>query len=89
MIYIRERTTVPIPNVYSLFQAGVTGKSYIIMERVTGTSLGDIWPSLRYIEKEAISAKITSYIDQLRCIPSPKAHCSVSNKPLRDRIFWT
>lgn len=25
----------------------------------------------------------------MRLIPSPKAYCSVNNKPLRDQIFWT
>ena len=89
MIYIRECTTLPAPNIYALFQDSVTGKRYIIMERITGTSLEDIWPSLRHIEKEAISSKVKSYINELRLIPSPTAYCSVGNKPLRDPIFWT
>lgn len=59
------------------------------MERILGTSLDVVWPSLDQLQKDAITTKLCAVFNELRELPSPGGYCSVGRRPLLDDLFWT
>ena len=90
MIFVRQvaADAVPVPRIYALFRNANNKKAYIIMEKVTGKLLEDEWPLLSRLDKEAISTKLRSSLDELRKLQSPGGYCSVGQRPLLDGVFW-
>ena len=39
MLFVREKTNIPIPRVFALYSAPETGKNFIVMERILGQTL--------------------------------------------------
>lgn len=88
MVYVARHTSVSVPRVYALFEDEATGKKFIIMERIQGRSLDQIWSTLTEPTKVAISAIVKSSMDRLRELPSPGGFCGVHGGPLPDALFW-
>lgn len=89
MLFIRERTKVPVPRIFALFKDFESGVSYIIMERVCGDRLDSIWPHLEDAQKQDVSNQLKSAFTDLREMPTPAGYCSLYQQPLRDHIFYT
>ncbi|KKY28831.1 putative phosphotransferase enzyme family protein [Phaeomoniella chlamydospora] len=89
MMFVEQLATVPVPRVYALFRHPDNKKAYIIMERVAGKHLETEWPLLSRSDKEAISIKLRSNLDELRQLQSPGGYCSLGQRPLLDGVFWT
>lgn len=79
--------SIPVPKVYAFYEEG--GKKYIVMERVPGENLQNLWSNLELFQKEAIMRNLRSSWEQIRSIPSPGGYCSLGRRPLEDGIFWT
>lgn len=54
MIFVRENTSIRVPQVYVLYTSTNTGKKYIVMERIAGQTLLSSWPRLGVSEKEFV-----------------------------------
>ncbi|KAK4243140.1 kinase-like domain-containing protein [Corynascus novoguineensis] len=93
MLYVREKTCVPVPRVYAIYQqedANGRNCTYIVMEYVGGRALKECWGALGVEDKEAIAFQLRGYFDQLRGLPSPDDRFgSLENGPLRDGLFMT
>lgn len=87
MLHIAAHTSVRVPKVYAFHQDPTDLKNYIVMERIEGSSLDGLWPLLSRVQKEAVSAKLKTAFDKLRCLPSPAAFCGVDQRPLPDNLF--
>lgn len=87
MMFVRERTKVPLPAVYALFHKA--GKNYIIMERIAGQPLSSLWSQLHLLEKQSIVRTLRSYFSELRSLPRTDYYGSLGRRSLLDGIFWT
>ncbi|SPQ24223.1 f46cd932-4b93-4b0d-8228-314bcff1d398 [Thermothielavioides terrestris] len=92
MLYVSDKTTIPIPRVYALFQKeDEHGRmcTYIVMEHVDGQTLDMVWRSLDLEAKEAAASQLRDFMDQLRGLPAPDFFGSLDNRPLLDYLFFT
>ena len=89
MLYLSRTTTVRVPRVFALFRDGETQKNFIIMERIHGQSLEQVWPSLSKVDKQDIADQLKNSMDELRLLPSPGVFCALHSRPLPDRLFET
>ena len=89
MLFVREKTKIPVPRVFALFSAPETGKNFIVMERILGQTLLSAWPQLTKLEKEDILSDLRKYFDDLRQLTSPEYFGSFDKRRLLDEIFWT
>ena len=66
--YVKRHTKIPVPTViaYDSSSNNVLGFEWILMEKIPGSPLSDIWSILSYISKKAITREIASYVLQLR-----------------------
>lgn len=87
MIFIQRHTQVPVPRVFALYKHN--GQNFIVMERIHGQTLKEIWHTLEEPQKEVIVAKMKEYLGQMRKIESPGGYCSLDNQPLFDPMFLT
>lgn len=89
MLFVREKTNIPVPRVFALYSDPKTGKNSIVMERILGQTLLSAWPRLTASEKEDISSDLRKYFDDLRQLPSENYFGSIDKRRLLDEIFWT
>ncbi|KND89253.1 hypothetical protein TOPH_06173 [Tolypocladium ophioglossoides CBS 100239] len=68
MRFIRDRTTIPVPEVYNAYTDQQTGKGWIVMEFVPGDNLDKVWDNYTNTEKESVISHLRRYMDELRCI---------------------
>jgi tRNA A-37 threonylcarbamoyl transferase component Bud32 len=88
MIFMRQWTNIPVARVFALFRCD-TGKNFIVMERIDGTTLEELWHTLDDEKKTEIITKLKRHLRQMRTIESPGGYCNLDNKPLLNEIFWT
>lgn len=89
MLYVRDVTSVSVPQVYAMFNDAESNENYIIMERINGKRLDHEWGSLNQDEKHAIASKLKRDFEELRKLPSPGGFCSLGGRPLSGDIFRT
>jgi hypothetical protein len=89
LLYVQEKTNIPVPQVYALYTKPETGKKYIVMEQVHGVMLQSLWPRLTSPEKDSIMGTMRVCFDELRSLPPPEYYGSLGGRSLLDEIFWT
>ncbi|KAL6302961.1 kinase-like domain-containing protein [Sparassis latifolia] len=68
---VASSTTIPVPSMRRvIFRDGC---KCIVMDYIEGTSLASVWPNLSLWSKFKIAWTIRRYIQQLRCIRSPRS----------------
>jgi aminoglycoside phosphotransferase (APT) family kinase protein len=87
MLHVARSTAVRVPQVFALFRDEENKKNYIIMERIHGETLEQLWPSLSQVEKEEVSSRLKASMDELRRLPSPGVFCALKCRPLPDVLF--
>jgi serine/threonine protein kinase len=87
MLFVRERSHMPVPRVYGLYSKN--NKNYIVMERIAGPTLLSLWPNLQHSEKEGITRLLRVDVDELRNLPAPNYYGSLGQRALLDGTFWT
>lgn len=87
MLFVRENTNFPIPQVFALYSDPETNKNYIIMERIIGQTLLSVWPQLSTPAKQRMMSDLRRHLDDLRQLP--QYFGSLGKQPLLDEIFWT
>lgn len=73
--YIREHTSVPVPRViaYNSIAENELGCEWILMERVPGVALTDVWSNIDLDTKVRETKSIAGFVRQLRDIQRPFA----------------
>ena len=81
MNFVRANTKIPVPR--PCLQFRWLSFRYLIMERVSGTDLSNVWPFISTEERADIARQLKVYFDDLRSIPPPAspAICSVLGGP--------
>ena len=85
MRFIKQHSTVPIPEVYAIYSIRTVGSqkptSYIIMENVPGESLQSLWSTLGDQAKTKITDQLRAHFMQLRHIPQQGYFGVVGRRP--------
>lgn len=69
MNYVRNRTTIPVPEVKEThFDGGDKDEGWVLMELIPGQQLGDAWPTLDEGAKARTTTELKFYLEQLRRI---------------------
>ncbi len=88
MLFVQQHSkSIPVPKVYALYHDSTFKENYIVMERVPGQPLLQLWPVLSTAQKEVVAHKLKPLLDELRKLPSPGGYCSIGHRPLQDCIF--
>lgn len=86
MLYVTRSTIVRVPQGFALFRDEENAKNYIIMERIQGETLEQLWPDLSHAEKGEVSSHLKPSMDELRRLPSPGVFCALKCRPLPDKL---
>ena len=89
MLFVKETTRVPVPQVYAIYADAEDACNYIIMENLPVVTLASAWPSLEDTQKDIITEKLKSYFNELRSLPPPGYFGSIGKRPLLESMFWT
>jgi tRNA A-37 threonylcarbamoyl transferase component Bud32 len=87
MLFVKQSTGIPIPQVYAIFHDETTELDYIVMEYVPGRNLKNAWGTLDATEQRAIALQLRKHMDELRSIPSPGYYGGIWRQPIRDFNF--
>ncbi|KAL6305721.1 kinase-like domain-containing protein, partial [Sparassis latifolia] len=75
MLYVLERTSIPIPDVHLVFKQG--NITYIIMQFIHGPTVQNCWHMLDASQRHSVASQLVRYIDDLHC----SSVSAPSNKP--------
>jgi len=89
MLYLSGNRLISVPRVYALYHDPNTNQNFIIMERVQGSTLEQLRPSLNDAYKEHILTTLKANLDAMRGLPSPGGFCGLDKRPLPCDLFWT
>ncbi|KAG6914722.1 hypothetical protein DXG01_015752 [Tephrocybe rancida] len=85
--YIHQHTSIPVPRVKA---SAIYGKTaYTLMERVDGTTLAGVWPTLDGQQRSRVVAQLRDFVTQLQRMPPPPhvehgSICSLHGHAIRD-----
>jgi len=68
MRLVREKTSIPVPEVYDAYIQDESSQGCIVMEYVEGKPLDNVWSSLDETQKDEIITQLKRYLDELRNI---------------------
>ena len=66
MKFVRDNTSIPVPEVYNAYVEEKTGNSVIVMEFVEGQNLDKAWANYTKAEQAHVVAQLRGYVDELR-----------------------
>ncbi|RDA90653.1 hypothetical protein CP533_6817 [Ophiocordyceps camponoti-saundersi (nom. inval.)] len=66
--FIRHHTTVPVPE--TVQEWSENDRYFLVMKRVPGSTLHELWPSMSESEKDSIAKQTVDYLGQLRKLHS-------------------
>ena len=84
--FVREKTSLPVPEVFDAYVDEGSGHAVIVMEYIEGKDLDAEWDSYTQEQKEHIVRQLKSYLDQLRAIPGNFVG-SVDGSHCEDQFF--
>ncbi|KAF2807827.1 uncharacterized protein BDZ99DRAFT_464738 [Mytilinidion resinicola] len=70
MQFVAQHTSIPVPTVHCAFTR--KGQTYIVMERIDGDTVANVWRFCSEKSKEAILGQAKKMIEELRTIHPPK-----------------
>ncbi|PWY72209.1 kinase-like protein [Aspergillus sclerotioniger CBS 115572] len=82
---VRESTTIPVPTVIGSWKEN--RRTFILMKRIPGESLRELWPRLSLKEKESIAKQTADYISQLRGLQNQKIQ-GVGGRPIYSSLLF-
>ncbi|RDI83055.1 hypothetical protein Vi05172_g6958 [Venturia inaequalis] len=100
MLYVAERTSVPVPRLFSAYAYGPLDRdvddfgsvydTYIFMEFIEGEDLAKSWGKCTSAEKQMISKDLKKHLTELRSLPAAGYIGSVHDGPVTDIILeWS
>lgn len=77
MAYVRSHTSIPVPEIYFVNDNPnhVVGSSFVLMERMPGGRLCDVWYDLNYEDKLSVVGQIANVLGQLAELKFDKVGC--------------
>jgi aminoglycoside phosphotransferase len=84
MRFVASRTSIPVPTVHDAYEQ--EGRSYILMSRVHGKPLGEVWGSLCTEQRATIVCQLNHYMTELETL-SGDFYGSLWKSPLEDISF--
>ena len=72
MRFIRARTNIPLPDVLDTWAIN-EDYAYLVMERVEGVPLRDVFQKLSTAQKRTIAHELKAFVDQMRAVV-PQSH---------------
>lgn len=86
MRYVRQNTSLPVPEIYDAYIGESSGRGIIIMEYVKGDVLRDVWEHLTSEQQSTILCQLERHLTELRSI---KGHLigPIDGSPCYDPIF--
>ncbi|KAI1101375.1 kinase-like protein [Jackrogersella minutella] len=69
MQFVAKNTSIPVPRVYCSFV--FRNRAYIVMDRIEGVALGNVWAKLSEADRESILAQLRRMLQELRAIQPP------------------
>ncbi|GAW21041.1 hypothetical protein ANO14919_105540 [Xylariales sp. No.14919] len=82
MLFVQQHTTIPVPQVYAIYQFG-EGETMIIMEFIKGATLQDHLGTVGLEKSNSVREKLRAQINELRQIPAPNYYGALGRRP-----FW-
>lgn len=79
---------LPVPRLYAMYHDGAD--LFVVMERIHGPNLNDIWQRLTHNEKESITQSLRTTFDDMRQATGPETtrYGSVEGTPIPHHLFW-
>ncbi|CAL00415.1 hypothetical protein CBS115989_10553 [Aspergillus niger] len=71
--FVQEQTSIPVPTVIKSWEEGK--HTLILMRRIPGEPLSNVWSKLTIDEKNKIAKQTAEYLQQLRNLQSDKIQC--------------
>ncbi|RYP79237.1 hypothetical protein DL769_003060 [Monosporascus sp. CRB-8-3] len=68
MKFVRDRTSIPVPQVYNAYTDEESGHVRIVMEFIEGNNLDEVWDTYTDTGKESVISQLRGYMDELRQI---------------------
>ncbi|KAF2267784.1 kinase-like protein [Lojkania enalia] len=67
LVWIQQHTSLPVPKIvaYDCSHANTLGFEWILMEKMPGRPLADVWRSMTWARKEKLVAKVAHYSAEL------------------------
>lgn len=69
MEFVRQNTSVPVPKVYCAFIR--KGRTYIVMQRISGDMLARGWVKRSESSKQKILCQVKAMLEEIRHLPVP------------------
>lgn len=90
-LFLAQSTAIPVPQVYAIFQTPFKSikTTFIVMERIHGSTLASLWPAMDTTTKAALASQLRTVFADIRTLPSPGGYCSTGRQGLPEGIFWT
>ncbi len=66
--YVRQHTSIPVPEVFESYIHPETGYSCIIMKYIEKKTLNEVWSAYSDEKKERVIEQLKRYVEQLRSI---------------------
>jgi hypothetical protein len=86
MKFVRDNTTIPVPELYSCYKDDITGHVQIVTEYVEGEKLEKMWPIYTDSEKESVVTQLREYFCELRQVKGTFIGCA-DNTPCENPLF--
>ncbi|KAI0878162.1 kinase-like domain-containing protein [Hypoxylon argillaceum] len=83
MLFVKQHTTIPVPQVYAIYTFG-EGETMLIMEYIVGIPLERCLASWELRRLEPIREQLRAQVNELRQIPAPSYYGSLGRRPLTD-----
>ena len=68
MNLVREKTSIPVPEVYNAYTDPATGHVRIVMEFIEGDCLADVWDTFSTEQKQQVTEQLRDFLSQLHDI---------------------
>ncbi|KAF5676556.1 kinase-like domain-containing protein [Fusarium heterosporum] len=86
MRFVRNNTSIPVPNVQNAYKDEKTGKVVIVMDYVEGRTLKEAWPDLNETEKESVLLQLRDYMAELHTFKGDFIGC-IDGSACNDQYF--
>ncbi|KAF5128414.1 hypothetical protein E5D57_009353 [Metarhizium anisopliae] len=83
--FVRVNTTIPVPVVVDDWND--RGRHFLITERIPGTPLSEVWPSLSESDKDGYAKQTVEYLRQLRTLCSTRIQ-SINEQPVYSAFLF-
>ncbi|PWY95706.1 kinase-like protein [Aspergillus sclerotioniger CBS 115572] len=85
--FLKKETTIPVSTVVEDWEEENDECYFLLMRRIPGSPLSNLWPDLTISEKENIAQQTANYLMQLRKLQSDKLQ-SLGGKPLYSAFLF-